>query len=338
MNIILSGVGGVGKNVTRLLSARPNYNIVAAYTRNQDYEGLDLGTHAGVDSINVNITRDRKDALETSADLLLIATTSFLKDVEDDIRTGVKAGLNVLTTAEEAAYPWIIDAKLADDLHQLAIENQVSIIGLGLNPGFIYDALLLTASAIAWDIKAIKIRRVVDISRFSRTIQRRLGIGFTDTEFQAGVKADTITGHIGFPQSFHLAARSMGKTIDGIDKAFTPLIADREYSNDNLEIDAGTTGGFIQNVTALVNEKPWMMAEFIAHVDPNSVGYQPSDSIIIDGYNPLNLTIEPGCQPQLGTAGMIANTIPRVIQAKPGFITVADLAIPYARETNGSFD
>ena len=81
-----------------------------------------------------------------------------------------------------------------------------------------------------------------------------------------------------------------------------------------------------------------MMAEFIAHVDPNSVGYQPSDSIIIDGYNPLNLTIEPGCQPQLGTAGMIANTIPRVIQANPGFITVADLAIPYARETNGSFD
>ena len=51
MNIILSGVGGVGKNVTKLISARPNYNIVAAYTRNQNYEGVDLGKHAGVLSL-----------------------------------------------------------------------------------------------------------------------------------------------------------------------------------------------------------------------------------------------------------------------------------------------
>ena len=130
----------------------------------------------------------------------------------------------------------------------------------------------------------------------------------------------------------------MGKKIDGIKKAFSPLIADHKYINDYLEVPAGTTGGFIQHVTALVNGKAWITAEFIAHVEPESVGYTPSDSIAIDGYNEMNLTIEPGCQPQLGTAGMIANAIPRVIQAKPGFITVADLAIPHARETHGGFD
>ena len=34
IKVILAGVGRVGKDVTRLLSARPNYRIVAAHTRN----------------------------------------------------------------------------------------------------------------------------------------------------------------------------------------------------------------------------------------------------------------------------------------------------------------
>ena len=337
MNVILSGVGGVGKNVTRLLSARPDYNIVAAYSRNEAYAGRDLGEHAGVEPLGVTITTDRDGALTADAELLLIATTSFLKEVEGDIRAGIARGLNVMTTAEEAAFPWIINAPLAEELHQLALDSGVSIIGLGLNPGFVYDALLLTATGIAWDVERIRIRRVVDISRFSETIQRRLGIGFTAEEFQAGVAAETITGHIGFPQSFHLAARSLGKTLERIDKDFEPLIADRKYENAALKVAAGTTGGFIQRYAGIVDGETWFSAEFIAHVEPESVGYRPTDSISVEGYNGINLTIDPGCQPQLGTAAMLANSIPRVVAAPPGFITVADLALPHARRTIGSF-
>lgn len=337
MNIVIAGVGGVGKNVTRLLSARPGYNVVAAYTRNESYAGIDLGEHAGGEPLKVTITTDRETALASEADLLLIATTSFLRDVEDDIRAGIARGLNVITTAEEAAYPWIIDAKLADELHRLAIDRHVSIIGLGLNPGFIFDALLLTATAVAWDVQNIRIRRVVDISSFSEAIQRRLGIGFTADEFRAGVTAESITGHIGFPQSFHLAARCLGRIVDHVDKSFEPLVADRKYVNEHLEVQPGTTGGFIQYYDAIVDGNPWMTAEFVAHVDPGSVGYTPADTIFINGFNGINLTIEPGCQPQLGTAGMIANSITRVIEAQPGFISVADLAIPHARETHGAF-
>src|SRR5258708_23033291 len=80
-----------------------------------------------------------------------------------------------------------------------------------------------------------------------------------------------------------------------------------------------------------------MRADFMTPAEPESVGFVTEDSISIDGYNSLNLRLTPGCQPQLGTAGMIANSIPRVIEAPPGFITVADLAIPFARETHGTF-
>ena len=332
-NVILSGVGGVGRNVTRLLSARPGYRVIAAYSRNPKLAGQDLGDLAGVGSLGVKVTADRAAALAQPAAALIVATTSFLKEVAGDLRAGVEQGLNVITTAEEAAFPWLTDERLTNELDQLAQERRVSILGVGLNPGFIFDALLLTATGIAWDVPRIRVRRVVDVSRFSATIQRRLGIGFSRTEFEAGVKAGSITGHIGFPQSFTLAAKCMGRSLERIEKSFEPLIADRAYVNEHLAVEAGQTSGFIQRSAGIVEGEPWISAEFIAHIDPPSVNYAAADSISIEGYNPLNLTISPGCNPQLGSAAMVANCITRVIEAQPGFLTVADLALPHARFT-----
>ena len=337
MRVVLCGVGGVGRNVTRLLRARPDYRIVAACSRNSDLVGRDLGVLAGGSTLGVAVSGDLDTALREPADLLLVATTSFLGEVAADVRAGLERGLNVITTAEEAAFPWIIDADLAGELDELARQHGVSVIGLGLNPGFIFDALLLTASGIAWDVQAIRIRRVVDVSRFSATIQRRLGIGFTAARFAEGVAAGSITGHIGFPQSFHLAARCMGVRIERIESGFEPLVADRPHDGENLRVEPGTTAGFVQRYRAICNGRPWMSAEFIAHVDPPAAGHEPSDSIQIDGYNALNLTINPGCQPQLGTAAMIANVMPRLVEARPGYLTVADLALPHARPTTDSF-
>jgi 4-hydroxy-tetrahydrodipicolinate reductase len=335
--VTLCGVGGVGRNVTRLLSARPGCRLAAAYTRNPALAGRDLGELAGVERLGVTVTTDRAAALAAPADLLLIATTSFLREVAGDIRAGVERGLNVITTAEEAAFPWLTDAALADELDALARARGVSVIGFGLNPGFVFDALLLTASGIAWDVQAIRLRRVVDISRFSAAIQRRLGIGFTAEEFAAGVQAGSITGHIGFPQTFHLAARCLNRRIERLEKSFEPLLADRRYANERLTVEPGVTAGFVQRAAAYVEGQAWVRAEFVAHVAPETAGYETADSFSIEGYNPINIAIRPGCQPQLGTAGMIANSIPRVVAAPPGFITVADLALPHARETRGRF-
>ena len=89
------------------------------------------------------------------------------------------------TTAEEAAFPWLVDEQLANELDRHAREHGVSILGVGLDPGFIFDTLLLTLSGIAWDVQHIRVRRVSDISRFSTTIQRRMGLGYSLAEFQS---------------------------------------------------------------------------------------------------------------------------------------------------------
>src|SRR5438876_8706977 len=100
LRVILAGVGRVGKDLTRLLSARPGYRVVAAYSRNPTLAGQDLGLLAGTRELGVNVSSERELALSQPADVLVVATTSFLRDVAPDIRAGVEHGLNVMTTAE----------------------------------------------------------------------------------------------------------------------------------------------------------------------------------------------------------------------------------------------
>lgn len=332
--VILIGTGGVGRNVTRLLRARDDYEVVAAHTRNPELVGRDVGELSGGDALGVITTSDSSAALHEPADAAIVATTSHLRDVADDLAAAVGCGLNVLTTAEEAAFPWLVDENIAKQLDGQAREKGVSILGVGLNPGFIFDTLLLTLSGIAWDVNHISVRRVSDISRFSRTIQRRMGLGYSAEDFQAHIDAGEITGHIGFRQGFNLVAHCLGRPLDRVEETFEPVISEHDFDTTSLSVKAGETAGFIQRTVGYIGNEAWIEAEFIPQVGGAvEREFAVEDSISISGLNPVSISIKPACHPQLGTAAMICNCLPRVIEARAGFITVADLAIPYARPT-----
>lgn len=325
IRVVLCGVGGVGRNVARLLGARPGYRVASACTRNPQLADRDLGELAGVGPMGVTVTLDRDAAFGEPADVVVIATTSFLKEVAADIRAGVEAGLNVVCTAEEMAFPWIVDAELTADLDRLARDRGRTVVGTGANPGFIYEAVALTLTGAAWDVERIRVRRVVNLSRFSATVLRRLGIGFLEAEFLAGVADGTIHGHVGFPQTVALLASRLGVGIERMDKLFEPLPAARPYELAALRIDGGQTAGFVQRALAVADGRPWFEAEFIGHVDPESAGFQPEDVFEIDGYAPVRAVVRPGFNAQLTSAAAIANSLRRVVEGPPGILTVADL-------------
>ena len=66
-------------------------------------------------------------------------------------------------------------------------------------------------------------------------------------------------------------------------------------------------------------------ALFTGHVDLPSIGRTPRDELWIEGSVPLHYVIEPGLNPQSGASAMIANSVRRVADARPGWLTVADL-------------
>jgi 2,4-diaminopentanoate dehydrogenase len=307
MRVALYGQGQVNRNVARILGARGGYDVLGPLGRD-----------------------DREQALGSGADAVVIATTSFLSELGPDIERAIEAGSNVITTAEECAFPWAVDKQLADALHERARERAVTILGAGLNPGFAFDALVLTTLGVAWDVEQIRVERVVDLSGFSATILRRLGIGYSAEDFEQGTRAESIYGHIGFPQSMRIVARKLGVELARIDRRIEPIVATQAHVAAHISVPPGETAGFRQFYTGVVDGDPWFECIFVGHLDPSSIGEPARDSIAVAGVTPLRFVIEPGLNPQTGSAAVIANSLRRIVAAPPGWLTVADLppAVP----------
>ena len=308
MEVALYGAGQVAHNVASILARRSD---------------IDVRGPAGRAS--------RSETLTAGADVVVIATTSFLADVAPDIRLAVESGSNVITSAEEAAFPWAVDKQLADELDQLAHAQGVTILGGGLNPGFAFDALVVTALGPTAEVSSIRVERIVDCSGFGTTILKRIGFGYTREEFEAGTQSGAITGHIGFPQSMNVVAGTLGLTIDRIEREITPIIADRTFAVRHLTVEAGRTAGFEQHYVAFVGGSPWFEALFTAHLEPPAIGKEPRDEIWIDGTPDLHFIVSPGLNPQSASSALIANSIYRVAAAGPGWTTVAALPPAFPR-------
>jgi hypothetical protein len=300
------GSGQLGTNVVSLLRGRGGYDVIGPCGRGE-----------------------RDAALRSGAEVVVVATTSFLHDVAADLRAAVESGSSVITSAEECAYPWAVDEALAAELDARSRDRGVTILGCGLNPGFAFDALVVTALGAAADVERIRVERVVNLSCFSETILRRLGLGFERNDFEHRVQAGTIFGHIGFPQSMRIVAAKLGVRLERIDKEIKPILAKRVERAENLAIEPGQSAGFEQRYVGVADDTPWFECLFTGHVDPESIDRPPRDEIFIEGSTPLHFSTVPGLDPQKGSSAVIAKSVRRVADAPAGWLTVADLPPAY---------
>ena len=329
IRLVLCGVGGVGRNVARLVGGRRGARVVAAYSRNPALVGADVGELAGGAATGVAVT-DREAALATPADVLLIATTSFIAEVADDIAAGVDAGLNVMCTAEEMGYGWAIDPDFTDDIDARARRAGVTVIGAGANPGYIYEVLGLALTGAACRVDRIEVRRVVDLSRFSATVQRRLGLGFEPDDHAAGVAAGRIYGHIGYPHTMRTFARRFGRTVERFTETIDPIPAPAAIGTVAVPIGPGQSAGFEQVTSGYTGDgdEPWFRATFLGHVDLASIDLSPEDSYNVIGDPDLHAVVRPGFNPQATTMAVLANMLPHVVAAPAGLLSITDLPIP----------
>ena len=65
-------------------------------------------------------------------------------------------------------------------------------------------------------------------------------------------------------------------------------------------------------------------------IEPEQVGVQTGDYVIIDGNPQVNLVNSPEIEGGVGTIAMCVNMIPQTINARPGLVSMIDLPIPHA--------
>lgn len=296
ITVALHGAGQLATGIAKRLSSREDIQVIGPESRSNAL-------------------------LDSGADVVVIATTTRLIDVVADIERAVAAGSNVIVSAEEAAFPWVGDLPTVERIDSLAREQNVTVVGGGLNPGFLFDAFVLTLLGAHALPREIRIRRVVDVSRFGPAVRARLGLGFTEKQFVAGRERGDILGHAGFAQSMRIVADAMGVPIDNIDGEFVPL-----YGAEGLTV------GFHQTYSAATDGDVWFIADFIGHINLAAAEFEPQDTVtIVDEFGSSTASIDPGVSSQEGSVSVIANSIDRVIAAPAGWVTVADLPPAYPR-------
>ena len=322
VTVAIYGRGQLGRGVAELLQTQQSLRVLGPYSR-----------------------ADRETVLTLGAEVVIIATTTRFRDVAADVEAALLAGSNVLVSAEECAYPFAVDADLANKLHALAVERGVTVVGCGVNPGLIFDALVLTLLGTAPRDCTIAVHRTVNIGNFGSTVLRRIGIGVTREAFESAVSQETILGHAGFPQSMWVVASAVDLDIDRITKELNPVISDVEIDlPGRFVIKPGESAGVEQIYTAIVDGQCWFTARFSGHVRPDTIGWDLSDDIGLyrEGKLYEQVLIRPCIGSQTGSQNMVANSIDRILRAPPGWLTVADLIPafpgPAGRWTRSSLD
>lgn len=333
IRIGLCGLGSIGRAAARLLlEHRTGFEIVGAATKEPEALGRPLYEVVG-SSVpgGPAVVADMEEVLAAAPHVMVYATGSFLKETEDDIVDCAWAGVNVVSPCEELAFPFNRCTEAAARIDAAARKGGASVLGTGVNPGFLFDSLVVAATGVSWDVRAIRGRRAVNVAGFGENIHRRLGIGYTPEEFDEGHRAGTIAGHVGFPESIELVCERLGLWLDGpVSETFEPFVAATPAPTRYGHVEAGRTEGFLQRATGHIGGDLFIEIELILHLRPEEAGFATVDTLTIDGLHTVNLTLSPGMDAIPATSAQLVNSIPGVLHAAPGLRTVKDLPVAAA--------
>jgi 4-hydroxy-tetrahydrodipicolinate reductase len=329
IKVISYGMGVVGGFIAKFLLEKEGVEIVGAVDVAKDKVGKDVGEVLGLKrKVGIQISKNIESALQkTKADIAVHTTSSFLKDTYPQIASILKQGLNVVSTCEELSYPHVSEPELARKLDALAKKHDVTVLGTGINPGFLMDTLVITLTSACERIDKIEVTRVMNAATRRVPFQKKIGAGLTLEEFQKKISEKHITGHVGLEQSISMIANALAWKLDKIIvQSAEPVIAKKTVESKDIRVDAGKVAGLKQKAKGIMKNKEAINLDFQAYIGAE----EEYDSVTIKGVPNINQKIQPCVHGDIGTVAVIANAIPRVINAPAGLYTMKDLPVPSA--------
>ena len=330
VRVVSYGIGVIGKRLATHLLTKEGIEIVGAIDINPTIVGKDLGEVLGLRKIGVIISNNVDKVLkETKPDIVCHTTMSYLRQTYDQFEGIIKNGVNIVSTCEELGYPYVEkeSTELAKKLDALAKEKGVTLLGTGINPGFLMDTLPIFLSGPCEDVEEIYITRQMDAATRRIPFQKKIGAGMTVEEYRDAIDNKKITGHVGLEQSMQMIADTLGWELNEIkvDQP-EPVTFDHEVKSEAITVQAGYAAGGKQMAYGISKGKTLITMDFRAYIGAD----EEFDSVSIKGVPPINNKISPCVHGDHGTIAMTTNMIPHVINAEPGLKTMAELPPPHA--------
>jgi 4-hydroxy-tetrahydrodipicolinate reductase len=317
------GLGPIGSAVARHVVERAGLELVGGVDIDPHKVGKDVGEAIGLDHpLGFGVVESLGQALaHTDADVVLHTTSSYFDLFKSQVIEILEAGLDVVSTAEELSFPWLAHPEAAAEIDEVAKRVGRTVLGTGVNPGFIMDSLPLNLTAICQRIDHIGVTRVINASTRRGPFQAKIGSGITVEDFEARMAAGRM-GHVGLPESVDMVFHTLGKTLVRYESSVEPVVANRPIKTDYLEVQPGQVMGLKQVAHAYTDEGEFLNLTFIAALESEDEG----DTITITGKPDLEVKLR-GTNGDIATVAIAVNAIRRVTEAAPGLVTMRDLPI-----------
>jgi 2,4-diaminopentanoate dehydrogenase len=314
------GLGPIGAEIARLMLTKSWIRLTAAVDIDPAKIGRDLGDVLGIGrTLGVKVT----PRLETRVDVVVHSTGSKLSEVREQLLPLLAAGAHVISTSEELSFP--LDREIREDLQRAARGNNVTLLGTGVNPGFIMDKLPLTLTAACQSVEGVEVIRVVDAAQRRDPLQRKVGAGMTREQFNDALRKEKIK-HVGLRESLMMIANGLGVDLDEIsDESILPIMAQERTVTQYLQVEPGQVAGIHQMINGEAKGRIRLSLDIKMYVGARD----PRDEVIVYGNPNLRMRIDGGVHGDRATVAMAVNAIPRVVAARPGVVTMDDIPISF---------
>ncbi|NIP61578.1 MAG: hypothetical protein GWN01_00905 [Nitrosopumilaceae archaeon] len=308
LRVLQVGFGSLGKQICKEILPDNRFKILQIIDKNPSLKGLDPGKPFKIKT-KFRIQNELKNS---KPDVIIHSTISKISDAYEQFKDLARYKSPILSTCEELVYPTKKNNEIAQKIDRLAVKNQIPILGIGVNPGYLMDSLVLSLSNLFLDVKSIKVSRTVDLSKRRKALQEKMFVGKRITQFKSH---QTSLGHVGLEESATMICDHF-KIKPTIRRTLYPILAKRKLNNKFFDVKKGDVIGISEKLLALNRKKVFLKMNLDMHL-----GAEDIDSISINGSHSVKFQTS-GVNGDKATIAILLNHIQPITNQGSGLFVV----------------
>lgn len=335
--VIQWATGEVGAECLRLLLDEPDVEVVGAFGYSASKEGRDVAELVGRPPCGVRVTTDRDEILALDADVVMhnaLLTPEGWPDLDEDVRALLRSGKNVVSTASYFR-PAAHGSDYAATFEDAAREGGTTLLGTGINPGFVFDRIGAMASGMCSRIDHIEIVEAYNVRGHPSPAMLfdQMGMGKRPEDF----RIDSPIGEM-FRRMFGevpaAMAANLGLELDEVTVDLELGLATRDLELPAGPVEAGTIAGTAWIFHGFVDGRERMRLKELWLVDPDMPGWPNKRgwTIEVEGRPSFRLDLamartwgDRAAVPYYdvahhSTAAIAVRSIPALVAAEPGIL------------------